>query len=246
MSKLETEVSRNQIFMGPVLGLFSGTDGCGSVALDSEVKAATLIAANHRCQMCGEGEYRLWSARKNRWNCFPVSVAHLVPGNPARLADTGAGSEAIKMIQPPYYEDEYNFGSARNTIALCGTKTVHGSCHWAFDNHFCAILYQPFSQMYEVFWLDDRMKCYTRCDTDPPFVAPESWNPYQRGLAFHALESVRRHAFQGADKLLPIIQRARLSSAVQQSSVMSVQVHALALIGVVHLLRRVFVAFVRW
>lgn len=87
----------------------------------------------------------------------------------------------------PTFKDDYDFDSPRNAITLCGDKNQLGTCHWAFDRHCVGILYNGFTQQYEVYWYDKSHLKPAQLDVSW-FVAPSAeFNPYGRGLAFHAL-----------------------------------------------------------
>jgi hypothetical protein len=122
--------------------------------------------------------------------------------------------EALVDINPPFYKTEYDFTSAKNTIALCGSKDLYGTCHWAYDNHFVGIIYYPFDSLFHMQWFDEKAKLvsgvgeYTTVDAN-------NWDPYRRGLSLHALEGARRNGFHNAD-VHSLLRKARLASATEE------------------------------
>jgi len=75
---------------------------------------------------------------------------------------------------------------------LCGTKSKVGSCHWAYDNHHVGVIYNPFSQKYEVFWFTKEHLKPTQTSVETLTVS-KNFNPQKRGFAFHAFEGLRRN-----------------------------------------------------
>jgi len=164
----------------PALKLFDNVSGCGSEAFHKSVKSNVMRVCENKCAICGVG-----GTPEN-----PVSVAHILPGNPAENLPGRAA--AFACVNRPRFKDDYLFGSYRNGVVLCGTKSIVGSCHWAYDNHHVGIIYNPFSQKYEVFWFTKEYLQASQTSVETLTVS-QNFNPQKRGFAFHAFEGLRRN-----------------------------------------------------
>lgn len=217
LEEQSVQLEQSKVSQFPALRLFTGFSGCGSHRLTESVKEATLTSAGSRCRMCRRGRYRIPNQkRKGQFINVPISTAHIVPGDPEELKQWQKLKEGLDDINPPFYKTKYEFESVRNTIALCGSKDVIGTCHWAYDNHYVGIIYCPLRQVpgYDMQWFIPEAKQQTGVGIHTT-VEASGWDPYRRGLALHALEGARRSGF-AVERVHNLLTRARLASANEE------------------------------
>jgi len=195
VATLEVKVSMTT---EPALGLFNGVDGCGSKAFSDRQKKRVKLGPT--VQETGKSQYA-WTpvcaicGITDPPEGLPIlSVAHILPGEPHELKKWQATATAFQTVNRPRFQTDYDFGPDRNAFTLCGNKTKADSCHFAFDNHLVGVLYNPFSQKYDVVWFDETAAVTPEQKNARTLITPPWFNPFKRGFAFHTMESARRHA----------------------------------------------------
>jgi hypothetical protein len=102
-------------------------------------------------------------------------------------------------------------------MLLCGTKTMAGTCHHAFDGFLVGILYDPFQQKFVLEWFGES-DCRTRCKSKE-FEFPNGVKPYTRALSLHTLECIRQHGVLDMEDYTNRIHKSMISLASEQSKV---------------------------
>jgi hypothetical protein len=182
------------------LNLFRGHSNCGSINTSQikdkderqqvgNMKRVLKNKFENKCWICGSGAN--------------LTIAHIVPRAshivPCVQDDVTYSwyKDAIGELNDNY-DEPFSFSSERNMVVLCGTKDSKNTCHSAFDNHCCSIIYDGTSQLYFVIWFDSVAKPQSLSNDTSICVQLRQVNhkPFRRALWAHSLESLARHDYE--------------------------------------------------
>ena len=119
------------------------------------------------------------------------------------------------MDNPQKFATRLNLKSLRNVVVLCGSESVRGTCHHAFDNFLCFVIFNPLAKLYSLHWLsrpEHRVPLGSAESVD--LVVPPGWNPYRRGLSSRATHAIATNHFISSipkQQLLDLADFARFS-----------------------------------
>lgn len=174
-------VIRESVARESALGLFVDRASCGS-----EFESDTYKSEFYKkrlgvtCWICGT------SAN--------LTLARILPGSHDMTNSHPDKTKCFAAANHPRFKNRYDFDSANNFMMLCGTRDSYGTCHYFYDHHKVAVVYNPFLRFYNLVWFIsdkaalERVKGFTELKVHP------SRTIQQRGFVFHAMKTLMENS----------------------------------------------------